>query len=457
MTFRSILSQTQPSGFFCNVRGLSQCRSLAVLLLIAIVAVLNGCAAGASANGPKSSSSPQAAIQVTPGSLNFGSTVVGQKVSQTFSVANTGNISVNITKANLSSTQFSLSGLTLPLSLSAGQTNSFQVWFEPTSAGNVTGTLSLQTDTGVTSAQAALAAAATTSPTPGIQLSSTSISFGNEVVGSNSSQILLITNPRTATLTITQVTETNPAFSVTGISLPLNVSPGQQTTMTVAFQPTAVGAASGNISIISNAPNSPNSIGLSGTGTAATATLSITPASLSFGNVTTSTSSATQNVTITNTGNSNVTISHITLSGSVYSIAGASVPVTLSPSQNLILSVQFHPTAAGSVNGSISIVSNATGSPVAVSLSGTGVTSIQHSVALTWNASTSTVSGYNVYRSTESGGSYTKINSSIVATLKYTDSTVESGTTYYYVTTAVASNGEESVNSNQATAVVPST
>src|SRR5208283_6056278 len=116
------------------------------------------------ANGPKSSPSPQAAIQVTPSSLNFGSTVVGQKVSQTVSVANTGNISVNISTANLSSSQFSLSGLTLPLPLSVGQSSSFQVWFDATSAGNATGTLSLQTDTGVSSAQVALAAAATTAP-----------------------------------------------------------------------------------------------------------------------------------------------------------------------------------------------------------------------------------------------------------------------------------------------------
>lgn len=76
-------------------------------------------------------------------------------------------------------------------------------------------------------------------------------------------------------------------------------------------------------------------------------------------------------------------------------------------------------------------------------------------MALTWNASTSTVSGYNVYRSTVSGSSYTKINSSLVAGLNYADSTVQSGTTYYYVATAVDSNGNESVYSNEASAAVP--
>jgi fibronectin type 3 domain-containing protein len=117
--------------------------------------------------------------------------------------------------------------------------------------------------------------------------------------------------------------------------------------------------------------------------------------------------------------------------------------------------VQFSPTTAGSVNGNISVASNATGSPATITLSGTGVAPVQHSVSLSWTASTSTVSGYNVYRSTVSGGSYAKINSSLVAVLSYTDSTVQSGTTYYYVTTAVDSTGAESVFSNEASAPIP--
>jgi len=157
-------------------------------------------------------------------------------------------------------------------------------------------------------------------------------------------------------------------------------------------------------------------------------------------------------VTVTNTGNSSVTISSITQSGAGYLLSGGGTPVTLAPSQKLTLSVTFDPTAAGSVNGSISIVSNAAGSPALITLSGTGVA---HSVALTWNASTSAVSGYNVYRSTTSDSGYVKINSSLVSGLAYTDSNVTSGTTYYYVTTAVDSSGSESAYSNQASAAIP--
>lgn len=83
---------------------------------------------------------------------------------------------------------------------------------------------------------------------------------------------------------------------------------------------------------------------------------------------------------------------------------------------------------------------------------------VAHSVVLTWIASTTlTVTGYNVYRSLVSGTSYVKINSSLVLSplVSYTDTTPSSGTTYYYVTTAVDATGGESVFSNEVTAIIP--
>jgi hypothetical protein len=78
-----------------------------------------------------------------------------------------------------------------------------------------------------------------------------------------------------------------------------------------------------------------------------------------------------------------------------------------------------------------------------------------HSVGLSWQASTSTVSGYNIYRATTNGGPYSKMNSGLITALSYTDTNVSSATTYYYVSTAVDSAGLESAYSNQATAAIP--
>jgi hypothetical protein len=76
------------------------------------------------------------------------------------------------------------------------------------------------------------------------------------------------------------------------------------------------------------------------------------------------------------------------------------------------------------------------------------------SVILTWNASTSIVAGYNVYRGSVSGGPYTKLTPTITTALTYTDGTGQGGQTYYYVVTAVDSNNVESVLSNEVSASI---
>ena len=78
-----------------------------------------------------------------------------------------------------------------------------------------------------------------------------------------------------------------------------------------------------------------------------------------------------------------------------------------------------------------------------------------HAVALKWQPSSSRVAGYNVYRSMTPAGNYVQINSSLVQGVTFTDNTVESGLTYYYVTRAVDALGHESVNSNEARAAIP--
>jgi hypothetical protein len=91
-------------------------------------------------------------------------------------------------------------------------------------------------------------------------------------------------------------------------------------------------------------------------------------------------------------------------------------------------------------------------------VSGVNFTAAQlstHTVSLRWQASTSAVSGYNVYRGVTSGGPYDKLNTSPVAAESFTDSSLAVSTTYYYVTTAVNASGMESAYSNQATAKIP--
>ena len=97
-------------------------------------------------------------------------------------------------------------------------------------------------------------------------------------------------------------------------------------------------------------------------------------------------------------------------------------------------------------------VRKTSGSPSLIRLRSTGTA---HTVKLKWQASSSQVAGYNVYRSATPARNYVRINSSPVPGTTFTDNTVESGLTYYYMTRAVDALGRESVNSNEASAVIP--
>ena len=81
-----------------------------------------------------------------------------------------------------------------------------------------------------------------------------------------------------------------------------------------------------------------------------------------------------------------------------------------------------------------------------------------HSVTLTWQApapvSGVTVVGYNLYRSTTSGGPFVKLASNLTA-LRYEDRLVGNGRTYFYVVTAIDQAGRESRYSNEARAPIP--
>ena len=181
-----------------------------------------------------------------------------------------------------------------------------------------------------------------------------------------------------------------------------------------------------------------------------TGSLSVNPSSTNFGDVAFG-SSSTKTFVLSNTGNANVTISQANVSGSAFSLSGLSVPSTLGAGQNLPLGVTFTPGTYGPVAGYITFTSNAINPSLNETLSGTGT----HTVGVSWQASTSTVAGYNIYRGTASTGPYSKVNSSLITGSNYVDASVQAGQTYYYVATAVDSNNNESAYSNQAAAAIP--
>ena len=182
--------------------------------------------------------------------------------------------------------------------------------------------------------------------------------------------------------------------------------------------------------------------------------LSVSSSSMSFGDQP-ATTAATQTLTLTSTGTEAVTVSAGSVSGTGFSMPGATFPVTLNSGVAIKIQVQFDPPSAATDTGSITFSSNSsTGSTTKVVLSGTGTPWVK----LTWTAPSNSpdpVSGYNVYRALSGSSSYQQLNSPLITQTTYYDQTVESGSSYAYYVESVDSEGARSAPSNEFTVAIP--
>ncbi len=279
-----------------------------------------------------------------------------------------------------------------------------------------------------------------------------SIAFGSVPVGSPQTHSATLSNTGGSLLHISTATLTGAGFGTNGLNVPTTLNAGQSLTFNVTFTPQSGGAVSGSLAVTADGSVTNLSITLSGTG-ASPGQLAVAPANVNFGNVTVGANQA-QSGSLRASGAS-VTISSVASSNPEFTLTGLALPITLAAGQSAPFTLTFTPQASGAASGTITFTSNATNPPVAASVTGSGTAAPQHSVSLSWAASTSTVVGYNVYRGTQTGGPYVAMNGTPDAGTTYSDSSVQAGQTYYYVVTAVDGSGSESVYSNQAQAVVP--
>ena len=348
--------------------------------------------------------------------------------------------------------------------ITAGQTATFSV----TATGTAPLTYQWQKNavaiSGATSAS--YTTAAETTADNGAQFTVTvSNSVGN--VTSNAATLTVNAAPVAPSITtqpssVTITTGQTATFSVTATgTAPLSyqwkkngtsISGATSTSYTTPAETTADNGAQFTVVITNSAGNV--------TSNAATLTVNAPPpgaltpstTSLSFNNVTVG-SNSSLGMTLTNSGSTNITVSNVTISGAGLTASGVSNGQIITAAQVVTLDVTFAPSATGGVTGGVTVTSNASNSPVSISLSGTGVPA--HSATLDWTASTSTVIGYDVYRGAVSGGPYTLLTPSPITGTEYVDSSVTAGQTYYYVVTAVASGNAQSVDSNQVSGTIP--
>jgi hypothetical protein len=287
--------------------------------------------------------------------------------------------------------------------------------------------------------------------TQAITITPSAASFGNVTVKTDATQTIKVSNTGKGELKIFSAEIGGTGFSLSGLTAPTKLAAGSSMNFNVAFEPMTAGTEKGTVSIKTNAAEAPAIVNLSGTGVQEWIKLTVSEPSLSFGNVAVS-GSQTKDVKITNSGNANVTITEVTASGAGFTASGGS-NVTLAPNQSVNVNVSFDPKTKGALSGTLTVSSNAP--TVKVSLGGTGLQNGNHSVGLTWSASTSPVIGYFVYRRTGATGTFSRLDSSADTLTNFTDNNVTDGATYYYVVTAVSPGDAESGFSTEVSVTIP--
>ncbi len=421
-------------------------RFFVYLSFIAIMLAGNGAIASAQSRG---------AIAFSLSSVSFGNVTVGSSKTITVTMKNVGTGPVSITGHSANPVGYSYTGMSVPYTLSPGQSIALAVRFAPRSSGFASGVYSFTgsltswfsvNGTGVSTSSSQTSTSGTLISTPA------SANFGTVATGTTNTQTFVLKNTGSATITLASVALSGSGLRIGDLTIPRPMAPGQTETFTIAYTPTASGGMSGSATFWT-ATNSTLTIPLSGNGGGATRIISLSTSSLNFGNEKVGVGT-TLGVAVKNTGNTSLTVSQINVSGTGFSVQGGVAGATIAAGQTAQLNVVFTPRASGGVSGTVGIVSNASNSPASIAVSGTGVSSVAHSVSLSWNPSSGGI-GYQVYRSTRSGGSYSRVTSAAITGTKYTDGAVTSGATYYYVVTAVSSNGSESAFSSQVEAEVP--
>ena len=333
-----------------------------------------------------SNAAPLVSYTVSQNSLTFAATSGGNaSAPQTVTLANTGTATIHVTR--LSTTpDFTIAspcatvvpGSSCPITVSfTPQASSSQT------ISTVISALEISSDSSSSLDFISLLGTATPST---LVLSPVALDFGAVLVGTSATLPIKVTN-----------SSTNPAIfggiSTTGdytvaSNCPAQgsqLSPGASCTLQVTFAPTQAGTRSGTVSIASSLTTLPLVVNLTGSG--AQSHLQITPASLSFGNVSLGFTSKLT-LSLANTGTAPVSRIALSATGD-YAVTTPCSTTTLAPGASCAISVTFTPTATGIRTGTLAIASSDPNSPLAVPLTGTGIQAGTFSLTVDGGASSS--------------------------------------------------------------------
>jgi hypothetical protein len=245
---------------------------------------------------------------------------------------------------------------------------SINVTFTPTAAGARSGALLVASDAPGSPHSVGLAGVGVGGFRT-LTLDTTSLNFDSQVIRTPSqAKTVKLTNSGTLAVTITGIMASDDFTQTNDCPTMLDVA--ASCTVNVIFTPTAAGTRTGSLTVGSNAPNTPQTVVLTGAGSGGSPELVLSSGSLTFDTFGVGASSEPQLLTVTNTGSAPAAISSIAVDGAFAQTN--SCEAHLDPGSSCIVSVTFTPTAVGLQTGSITITSNTPDSPQVVTLTGTG-------------------------------------------------------------------------------------
>jgi Abnormal spindle-like microcephaly-assoc'd, ASPM-SPD-2-Hydin len=421
---------------------------ISALVGIVLALLFAGTADAQQNSGPSGRAAASSRLSCKPAVLQFGRIRVKQIGDLPVILTNTGTTSIRISEIRRSSAVFGVANQALPFTLAPGHSRKLRISFRPSISGEVSGNLAFVSNAVDPTLNLSVHGIGVT----GSLISTPSrISFGSVRTHSGKAEYETLKNFSSTEVMISAVTVSGSEFSTRGLNLPLELRTGESYTFKAVFRPKSPGRKIGSLTVVSNAADRTLTIPLLGSSLPA-GRLRLGAGTLDFGMVRVGASKSLSGVL--SASEAAVTVTSASSNSPEFRLSGVSFPIHLEPGQRARFTVKFAPESSGLASGNISFHSNAADSSLSAALMGNG-TAAQHRVTLEWNASAPRVTGYYIYRSEVPGRKYFRLNSLLNPDTAFTDWFVQSGKTYYYVTTAVSEDGIESAYSNRVEVAIP--
>ncbi|RMF65428.1 MAG: choice-of-anchor D domain-containing protein, partial [Calditrichaeota bacterium] len=329
---------------------------------------------------------PEPDISVTPNELDFGQILVDSSATAFLQIKNSGDTTLTVNATELSgpdAAAFRVTGGAAPFDLAAGDSQTVEVTFTPTTPGAKTAVLSVRSnDPDQGEVQVPLSGTALPVAVPDIDVSSTALQFGQVPVGGMDITSLLISNVGTAVLEVDAVRvvgDDADQFRTQVGDSAFQVAPSESKVVFVSFHPASLGTKFASLEIVNNDPDEDTvRVALEGEGVPALAPrIVVSPAQHDFGFVLVG-DSLSQTFRLSNPGSVAVEVQEIDLTGAApeqFTLAAVSVPFMLAAGDSQEVTVLFTPTSEGPKSAQLRIQSTDPENPVLlVPLQGTGVT-----------------------------------------------------------------------------------